>query len=36
MSSPETQLFNDEDLKGMYCDDNGRSSLPPALMSGVT
>jgi hypothetical protein len=32
--SPE--LFRDEDLKEMYCDDNGRPSLPPSLMSGIT
>jgi len=29
-------LFRDEDLEMMYCLDNGRSSLPPSLMSGVT
>jgi len=29
------QLFNDDDLKDMYCADNGRPSLPPSLMSGV-
>jgi transposase len=28
-------LFVDDDLKGMYCADNGRPSLPPSLMSGV-
>ncbi len=29
-------LFRDEDLAEMYCLDNGRPSLPPALLSGVT
>lgn len=29
-------LFRDEDLAGMYCEDNGRPSLPPSLMSGIT
>ena len=28
-------LFSDDDLKEMYCPDNGRPSLPPSLMSGV-
>ncbi len=28
-------LFRDEDLEEMYCPDNGRTSLPPSLMSGV-
>ena len=28
-------LFRDEDLKEMYCEDNGRPSLPPSLLSGV-
>jgi hypothetical protein len=35
MGSLEAQLFSDEDLKEMYCDDNGRPSLPPSLLSGV-
>ena len=35
MGSLGAQLFNDEDLKEMYCDDNGRPSLPPSLLSGV-
>ena len=35
MGSLEGQLFSDEDLKEMYCDDNGRPSLPPSLLSGV-
>ena len=29
-------LFRDEELGEMYCLDNGRPSLPPSLMSGVT
>lgn len=29
-------LFRDEDLAEMYCLDNGRPSLPPSLLSGVT
>ena len=29
-------LFRDEELGEMYCPDNGRPSLPPSLMSGVT
>jgi len=29
-------LFRDEDLAGMYCPDNGRNSIPPSLLSGVT
>jgi hypothetical protein len=29
------KLFRDEDLKDMYCADNGRPSLPPSLMAGV-
>ena len=28
-------LFKDDDLKEMYCPDNGRPSLPPSLLSGV-
>lgn len=35
MGSLGGQLFKDEDLKEMYCDDNGRPSLPPSLMAGV-
>lgn len=35
MGSLGAQLFCDEDLKAMYCDDNGRPSLPPSLMAGV-
>jgi hypothetical protein len=29
-------LFQDDDLAEMYCPDNGRPSLPPSLMAGVT
>jgi transposase len=29
-------MFRDVDLQMMYCLDNGRPSLPPSLMSGVT
>jgi hypothetical protein len=29
-------LFSDDDLEEMYCPDNGRPSLPPSFMSGVT
>ena len=35
MGRLETQIFRDEDLKEMYCDDNGRPSLPPSLLCGV-
>ena len=35
MGSVIWQLFSDDDLKQMYCPDNGRPSLPPSLMSGV-
>lgn len=35
MGAISAQLFHDEDLQGMYSLDNGRPSLPPALMSGV-
>ena len=36
MGSIIWQLFSDDDLEEMYCVDNGRPSLPPSLMSGVT
>jgi transposase len=29
-------VFSDDDLEEMYCPDNGRPSLPPSLMAGVT
>lgn len=28
-------LFRDDDLKHIYCPDNGRPSLPPSLMCGI-
>jgi len=36
MAAVNDVLFSDDDLEEMYCPDNGRPSLPPALMSGVT
>lgn len=36
MGAISRPLFPDEDLGHMYCPDNGRPSLPPSLMSGVT
>lgn len=36
MSAVNDELFRDEDLAGMYCENNGRPSLPPSLMSGAT
>jgi hypothetical protein len=36
MGRLSNELFRDEDLKEMYCEDNGRPSLPPSLMSGIT
>jgi transposase len=35
MAAVNDVLFNDDDLKDLYCPDNGRPSLPPSLMSGV-
>ena len=35
MAAVNDVLFNDDDLKDLYCLDNGRPSLPPSLMSGV-
>jgi len=35
MASVNEVLFRDEDLAEMYCPDNGRPSLPPALLSGI-
>lgn len=35
MGSLSGTLFRDEDLKGMYCEDNGRPSLPPSQMAGT-
>jgi transposase len=35
MAAVSDVLFSDDDLKDLYCLDNGRPSLPPSLMSGV-
>lgn len=35
MGAVSHELFRDDDLKELYCADNGRPSLPPSLMSGV-
>ena len=35
MASVSGVLFRDDDLKEMYCADNGRPSIPPSLLSGV-
>jgi hypothetical protein len=35
MAAVSSILFSDDDLKEMYCPDNGRPSIPPSLMSGV-
>jgi len=36
MGSVNDQLFADDDLAEMYCLDDGRPSLAPSLLSGVT
>jgi hypothetical protein len=36
MGAVSDVLSRDEDLESTYCLDNGRPSLPPSLMSGVT
>ena len=36
MGAVNDQLFCDEDLAEMYCENNGRPSVPPSLMSGIT
>jgi transposase len=36
MGAVNDVLFNDDDLARMYSADNGRPSLPPSLMSGMT
>ncbi len=36
MSAVNDELFRDQDLASMYCEDNGRPSVPPSLMSGIT
>jgi transposase len=35
MGAVNDVLFQDDDLAKLYCDDNGRRSLPPSLLSGV-
>ena len=35
MGAMQTNLYRDDDLGHMYCEDNGRPSLPPSRMSGV-
>jgi len=35
MGAVNDVLFKDDDLAKLYCDDNGRRSRPPSLMSGV-
>jgi len=35
MGAVNDVLFKDDDLAGMYCDNNGRPSVPPSLMSGI-
>lgn len=36
MGAVSDVLFCDDDLAEMYCADNGRPSLPPSLMCGIT
>jgi transposase len=36
MGAVSDVLFRDDDLDMMYCPDNGRPSIPPSLLSGVT
>lgn len=36
MGAVNDELFRDEDLAEMYCENNGRPSLPPSFMSGAT
>jgi transposase len=35
MAAVHDVLFQDDDLREMYCADNGRPSLPPSMMCGV-
>jgi hypothetical protein len=35
MAAMISVVFSDDDLKDMYCPDNGRPSIPPSLLSGV-
>jgi len=36
MAAVSDDLFRDDDLEEMYCPDNGRPSVPPSVMSGMT
>jgi len=36
MGAVSDELFRDGDLASMYCENNGRPSCPPSLMSGIT
>jgi len=36
MGAVSDVLFGDDDMADMYCPDNGRPTLPPSLMCGVT
>jgi transposase len=35
MGAVNDVLFRDDDLAKMYCENNGRPSVPPSLMSGI-
>ncbi|MCX6056504.1 MAG: transposase [Chloroflexi bacterium] len=35
MGKLNSKLLRDDDLKEMYCPDNGRPSLPPSMMAGI-
>ncbi len=35
MGKLNSKLLRDDDLKEMYCADNGRPSLPPSMMAGI-
>jgi transposase len=35
MGAVNDVLFKDDDLAQMYCENNGRPSVPPSLMSGI-
>ena len=35
MGAVNDALFRDDDLAQMYCENNGRPSVPPSLMSGI-
>jgi hypothetical protein len=36
MGAVSDVLFDDDDAADMYCPDNGRPSIPPSLMNGIT